>query len=549
MNPPPTPLRFGYCTNGFAHHRLEDVLVVLADLGYDGVALTLDHSHFDPYADDLSQRIDDLARRLTWYGLAVTIETGSPYVLDPWGRGLPTLMEDAYLAADRIDLLQRSVRIAGELGASTVQLASGPAVVELPERAAWQRLVAHVESVLTTAEEYGVSLAFEPQPGMFIDTVERCLELSERLGGHDLFGITFDIGSAYLVQDTSVPECLRRAAPRLRHVQISDMRDGNRQHLEFGAGDIEFPPVLATLRDIGYNGLISVEIPGGSLDATDVARRSVEFLWEAAGHPRLPSRSASSDFTAALENQHLSGSLTSLPPFLSALCTKLEVTARAWLDRAVFRIAADPAAIGTLFPDVGRRCGQLRLQQNWTVDEAARVLLLTTLSLDRSALGDTLAGLYEDGGPAERRAVLLALPLLDGVDREATGRALADAALPLVREALRSKDSALIEAAMGPYAAAHLPDTEYRQAVLTCVAHDVPLSRIPCHDGLMDPELAIMLADFAHKRLSAGLEVPTDIRSVLAGFPDIVEKLTAKPTAPACLNHALPAPAASGEDT
>ncbi|RME76542.1 MAG: sugar phosphate isomerase/epimerase, partial [Planctomycetota bacterium] len=41
-------LAFAYNTNGFAHHRLEDCLALLADLGYDGVALTLDVHHLDP---------------------------------------------------------------------------------------------------------------------------------------------------------------------------------------------------------------------------------------------------------------------------------------------------------------------------------------------------------------------------------------------------------------------------------------------------------------------------------------------------------------------
>src|SRR5437763_16529754 len=40
---------FGYNTNGFAHHRLEDALAVLAGLGYAGVGLALDHHALDPF--------------------------------------------------------------------------------------------------------------------------------------------------------------------------------------------------------------------------------------------------------------------------------------------------------------------------------------------------------------------------------------------------------------------------------------------------------------------------------------------------------------------
>ena len=284
MRPPPTtpptspstPLKFGYGTNGFTHHRLSDVLVVLADLGYDGVALTLDHGHLDPYADDLPRRVSDLARQLGRHGLDVTVETGAPYFLDPWGKHLPTLMSDG--SEPRVDLLRRALRIAADLGSPTVHLCSGPAPDGLPERDAWKRLAAGVETVLEAAETYGVALAFEPEPYMFVDTVERCLHLAQLIGGHELFGITLDIGHAHCVENRSVLDCVHDAAPLLRNVQIEDMRRGIHQHLELGAGEIDFPPVLDALRAMNHRGLISVEIQGGSLDAPDVARRSIESL-------------------------------------------------------------------------------------------------------------------------------------------------------------------------------------------------------------------------------------------------------------------------------
>ncbi|MGC9540735.1 sugar phosphate isomerase/epimerase family protein [Streptomyces sp. UG1] len=276
MRPPPTPLKLGYGTNGFSHHRLSDVLAVLADLGYDGVALTLDHNHLDPYADDLPRRVTALARQLARHGLDVTVETGAPYFLDPWGKHLPTLMSDG--SERRVELLRRALRIAAELGSSTVHLCSGPAPDGLPERDAWKRLAAGIGVVLKTAERYGVALAFEPEPYMFVDTVERCLRLARLVDGHELFGVTLDVGHAHCVEERSVLDCVRQAAPLLRNVQIEDMRRGVHQHLEFGSGEIDFPPVLAALHDLGHRGLVSVEIQGGSLDAPEVARRSIEFL-------------------------------------------------------------------------------------------------------------------------------------------------------------------------------------------------------------------------------------------------------------------------------
>lgn len=270
------PLRFGYGTNGFTNHRLPDVLTVLANLGYDGVALTLDHGHLDPYAEDLPRRVADLVRLLDRHRLTVTVETGAPYLLDPWATHEPTLMSDG--APRRVDLLRRAIRIAADIGSPTVHLCSGPAPAGLSEHDAWDRLARGVETVLETAVEHDIALAFEPEPHMFVDTVARCLELRRRVGEPEPLGITLDIGHAHCVEAAPVLACVHEAAPHLRNVQIEDMLRGVHRHLELGTGEIDFPPVLAALVELGHTGLVSVEIQGGALDAPEVARRSIEFL-------------------------------------------------------------------------------------------------------------------------------------------------------------------------------------------------------------------------------------------------------------------------------
>ncbi|GGV04608.1 EboA domain-containing protein [Streptomyces spectabilis] len=227
-------------------------------------------------------------------------------------------------------------------------------------------------------------------------------------------------------------------------------------------------------------------------------------------------------------------------PAVADLRSRLDATlggaARAWLDQAVAEAAANPAADaaetptadGTALPadvraaaptwelrfaEAGRRCGPEHA-------DAVRLLLLHTARADTA----TLIRLYDQGTAAERRAVLRSLPLLvPGPE-----------ALPLVDDALRTNDTRLLAAALGPYAATHLPAHTWRHAVLKCLFTDVPVDAVADLErrAHADDELARMLADYADERTAAGRPVPGDLHRVLA--------LAAPPEPPG-----LPDPAAS----
>jgi L-ribulose-5-phosphate 3-epimerase len=275
--------RFGFGTNGFTNHRLGDVLAVLADLGYDGVALTLDHAHLDPYADDFRQQAGWLAGRLGQLGLSVVVETGARYLLDPFRKHFPTLVSDG--AERRIDFLLRAVDVAADLGAEALSFWSGVLPDGTPPAVGWERLARGVDRVLDAAVARGVTVGFEPEPGMLVDTIDRYDALCARLGHPEHIGLTLDIGHCQCLEPGTVPDCIRRAGRSLVNVQIDDMRRDVHEHLEFGTGEIDFPPVLSALAGCGYSGLVSVELPRHSHAAPEVARRSLRYLQLAADVP------------------------------------------------------------------------------------------------------------------------------------------------------------------------------------------------------------------------------------------------------------------------
>ena len=200
-------LRFGYGLNGFTDHRLPDALAVLADLGYDGVALTLDHAHLDPFAPDLAARTAQVAALLERHGLGVVVETGARYVLDPRRKHEPTLVSGSGRER-RIDLLERAIRVAAEVGSPAVSFWSGIAPAGVPQAELWARVEDGVTTLLPLAEAHGIVLALEPEPGMFVGRIEDVHELRRRLGAPDHLRLTIDVGHLRCTEDADPAACV-----------------------------------------------------------------------------------------------------------------------------------------------------------------------------------------------------------------------------------------------------------------------------------------------------------------------------------------------------
>jgi L-ribulose-5-phosphate 3-epimerase len=271
----------GYNTNGFSSHSLEDALRVLGGLGYRSIAITLDHHALNPYAAGFDEALERCRHVLWEQRLTPVIETGARFLLDPWRKHRPTLIdEDEEERAVRREFLEKAIDIAHHLGARVVSLWSGSTDDAASPGELDERLADQLRALCQYAAERSVVIGFEPEPGMHIESMADFARISAAVG-HPAFQLTLDVGHAHLTEPEGAAEAVRRWRDRIVNVQLEGMARPIHDHLLHWEGDMDLRDVFAALVEIGYDGPAAFELSRHSHNAVAVARRAIEFAFEA----------------------------------------------------------------------------------------------------------------------------------------------------------------------------------------------------------------------------------------------------------------------------
>lgn len=269
----------GYNTNGLAHHDPFEALALLAKIGYQSVALTLDHGPLNPFAEDWLAQRARLKAALDGWGMKSVIETGARFLLDRNVKHEPTLVSRLPTERQRrVQFLQKAIDTADFLGSDCVSLWSGVVRDErASEKEIWERLETSLRQVLDYAHSRGVILGFEPEPGMFIDRMANFSELQRRLTAPNL-KLTLDVGHLHCQGEVPIADYITKWKGEIVNIHIEDMRAGVHEHLMFGEGEMDFPAILAALRAANYPGGIHVELSRHSHEGPMAAKRAFDFL-------------------------------------------------------------------------------------------------------------------------------------------------------------------------------------------------------------------------------------------------------------------------------
>lgn len=244
---------------GFSGMEIGQVADTLAELGYDGVELTL--AHFNPQAHSPEQ-LDAVQQCVQAAGLGIS--------------ELVVQQDLALRDADRMDstcaLIEDCIRAAADNGIPTLNLFTGPPPWDpsapqlgrdISHGEAWDLVASALRRVLPLAEDRGVYLAIEAVWGMLARDYYTLQELLRQVDSPRL-AVNMD-PSHFALYRNDIAWSVKQLGDRIVHVHLKDAIGlDTRQPGDFifpllGEGMVDWPAFFGALDGIGYDGYCSVE--------------------------------------------------------------------------------------------------------------------------------------------------------------------------------------------------------------------------------------------------------------------------------------------------
>jgi sugar phosphate isomerase/epimerase len=164
------------------------------------------------------------------------------------------------MRAMTMSILREIVRLAGDLGANGVVIGTGKANPLFPmER---QTMVDHMYQALDTlvplAHECGTAIFIENMPFSFLPRIDEMLTAIENYADPRI-GVVYDVANGHFMREDPC-DGLRACASRLKVVHLSDTNQTVYRHDAVGLGTVDFSPLPAVLKEIGFQGNPVLEI-------------------------------------------------------------------------------------------------------------------------------------------------------------------------------------------------------------------------------------------------------------------------------------------------
>jgi len=265
-------MKFGICNETFQGWKIDDIFTYCARIGYDAVEVapfTLAKYVTDiPAAERV--RIKESAARA---GIAIS---GIHWVL------LQT--EGLYLTSPDAATRERTARYFCDLVDFCADIGGRIIVVGSPKQRnilpgvtpeqAWTWATEVLRPAVKSAEIRDVTICFEPlspEDTNFINTAAEGVRFTQQLGSPN-FKVILDV-RAMSSEAIPVSQIIRESKGAFAYFHANDANMKGP-----GFGDVDFRPIATALKEVGYDGYVSVEVFKYEEGAETIATKSLEYL-------------------------------------------------------------------------------------------------------------------------------------------------------------------------------------------------------------------------------------------------------------------------------
>ncbi len=267
-------MQFGICNEIFKGWSLPDTFAFARKAGYDAVEIA--PFTIANYVTEISsaQRVqirDDAARA----GIAIS---GLHWVLVQ-AEGMYVNHTDDAVRARTARYFVDLVDCCADLGGRTIVVGSPKQRNILdgvtPDQA-WTWATDTFRDAVRHAEDRAVTICFEPlapSETNFINTAADAVRFVRQLNS-PAFKIILDV-KAMCSEDKPIPQIIRESWPHFAYFHAND-----RNLKGPGFGDVDFRPIADALREVGYDGVVSVEVFKFEEGPEAIATRSIKYLKE-----------------------------------------------------------------------------------------------------------------------------------------------------------------------------------------------------------------------------------------------------------------------------
>src|SRR4051794_4451079 len=211
-------MKLAFSTNAYTRHPLDVALRGIRKAGFEGVEILSDEPHAYPPKIDAALT-DTVRRTLDETGLAVSninCNCSFGYWKDapPEPYFEPSLISpNPKYRADRADMILKTLDFAKAIGAPNISITSGRLLGGMPVEKAEKQFAESMKPILEKAEQVGVNVGIECEPGLYLEYVAELRDWADRLGS-PRFGANLDVGHSVVIGE-DVREVVRMMRGRI----------------------------------------------------------------------------------------------------------------------------------------------------------------------------------------------------------------------------------------------------------------------------------------------------------------------------------------------